>query len=340
MPKPRIVYVVGAGLSAGLGFPTIQSLLPELWDRLEDKGLADGLADIIRFHHPEFNPARRSTFPDIERLLSEMQANAHLFEHSRPATGRFTTKDLDERRGQLLLEIAQWFHEIQKRALSTPPAWLNDLAGAIKRENAQVISFNWDLVLDELLFGADLKRSSYSFGEANGPSLIKPHGSLNWYRHDLGQHLKPDRRFWLCGKKDQRVFAFRPYRAPTSTKRDYMPFIVPPVYGKTFEDDLSKHLWRQSVAVLSKATEVRFMGYSLPEADFHARFILRCGFHNQESGALTAKGKRAHPTGRAKVTVVELKDDAHQRIERTVGWACDFQKMKIEDWIAGGGLLA
>jgi NAD-dependent SIR2 family protein deacetylase len=30
----RVVYVVGAGLSAGLNFPTIHDLLPKMWDRL------------------------------------------------------------------------------------------------------------------------------------------------------------------------------------------------------------------------------------------------------------------------------------------------------------------
>lgn len=338
MPKRRMVYVVGAGLSAGLGFPTIAGLLPQIWDRLDSKGLAASLANVVRFHHPDFNPTNPRTYPDVERLLSEMQANAQLFDSSRPATGGFTSAHLDERRGQLLLQIAQWFHEIQREALSKPPTWLVNLTEAIKRDRAHVISFNWDLVLDELLFGDELKRSSYAFGKPSGPTLIKPHGSLNWYRRELGVHLKADRRFRLYGNKVRKIFAFRPYRAPNSSRREYMPFIIPPVYGKTFEDDISTYLWRKSVAAISEATEVRFLGYSLPDADFHARFILRCGFHNQEHGALTANGKRANPTGRSKVTVVELNDAAHRRIESMVGWRCDFQNMKIEDWVTGGGL--
>lgn len=135
--KSRIVYVVGAGLSAGLGFPTIGNLLSGIWPRLEAAGLADELADVIRFHHPAFNPALHDTFPNIEELLSEMQANSQLFDSSRPATGGFTSQSLDERRQGLLLELAKWFHEIQAKALSDPPVWLSQLAETIRAEKAR-----------------------------------------------------------------------------------------------------------------------------------------------------------------------------------------------------------
>jgi len=69
----RSVYVVGAGLSAGLGFPTVAGLLPGLWDRIGAAGLADDLGKVIRFHHPDFNPSLPDTYPNIERLLSEMK---------------------------------------------------------------------------------------------------------------------------------------------------------------------------------------------------------------------------------------------------------------------------
>ena len=63
---------------------------------------------------------------------------------------------------------------------------------------------------------------------------------------------------------------------------------------------------RYLVDVLSVASEVRFLGYSMAPADFHARFILRCGFHNQEEGVITRNGKRAIATGRSRVEVVDL----------------------------------
>lgn len=338
-PARRVVYVIGAGLSAGLGFPTVANLLPRLWDRLAAHGLAAGIERIVKFHHPGFDPADPGSFPNIETLLSEIQANAALFDYSRPATGGFTPDTLTNRQNDLLQELAEWFHELQAAALAAPAPWLAELTGAMQDEAAQIISFNWDLVLDELLFGDGLDRSSYAFSSATGrPRLIKPHGSLNWYSRKLASRIPDPKRFSLCGAGDEEVFAFRPYRAPRSTRRRYMPLIVPPVYAKRFEGELSKALWRETVAVLSRATEVRFLGYSLPEADFHARFILRCGFHNQANGALAEDGSRLPATGPAHVTIVDPSPEAHRRIGAAVGRPCDHQRITIAEWIARGGL--
>lgn len=330
----KIIYVVGAGLSAGLGFPLIGNLLPKMWPRIESANLANDLGKIIRFHHPSFQPECNSTFPNIEQLLSEMQANEHLFTSSRPAIGTFKPEDLLERRQSLLLELVAWFHELQRKALEQPPAWLSTLVNRIKTEKAQVISFNWDLVLDELLFDDGLDESSYGFGKLSAkPCLIKPHGSLNWYMQRSGQFLSEENKFSLGGHGKQEVFAFRLYRAPKSKQRTYMPLIIPPVYAKQFQGRIFKRLWQKTVSALSVASEVRFLGYSMAPADFHARFILRCCFHNQEEGALDRNGVRRPVTGRARVIIVDPCVAAIDRIEDVVGWDCERHRGTIQEWV-------
>lgn len=332
--------MVGAGLSAGLGFPTIRDLLPKLWDRLDDNAAAD-LAKVIRFHHPDFNANRSETYPTIEQLLSEMKANADLFDSTRPATGGFTSDELEARRAMLLQELAGWFHELKWTALKAKPIWLRSLVAAMKSERASVISFNWDLILDELLFGSALDKSSYGLDRRKrGPRLIKPHGSLNWYNRNTATPIKKEKKFSLAGTGEAEVFGFRPLRAPKSTRgRQYMPLIIPPVYAKQFEGPLFQKLWQETVRVLSTATEVRFLGFSLAEADFHARFVLRCGFYNQEHGALNQSAEREPPTGRAKVVVVDRSDAPLARIRSVVGWDCEFNQKDIGNWITEGGLL-
>lgn len=335
----NVVYVVGAGLSAGLGFPTISNLLPKMWPRLADADLDADLSKIIRFHHPSFHPARKGTYPNIEQLLSEMEANAQLFDSSRPATGNFTSAALEKQRQAFLLELADWFHELQAKALSNPPSWFVTLVRTIKKEKAQVVSFNWDLALDEKIFGTKITKASYGFEKKrSGPRLIKPHGSLNWYEHNTGRYLSDSKKISLGGNGAEEVFAFTEYRAPKSSKRRYMPLIVPPVYFKQFHGELFKHLWQQTVSVVSTASEVRFLGYSLPDADIAARFIFRCGFDNQEHGELRADGKRAAATGRARVIVVDPASPGPGRIEDAVGWTCEWQKCTVAEWIGHGGL--
>lgn len=330
-----IVYIVGAGMSAGLGFPTIDNLLPKLWERLEAAGIADDVREVIRFHHPDFNASRYETYPTIEELLSEMKANADLFTSSRPVVGGFTFEHLEERRGKLLHEMALWFHELTSTALEDKPSWLISFIENVKEENAVIISFNWDLVLDELLFGDLLEKSSYGLDRRKkGPQLIKPHGSLNWYKQETAEPLKFDKKFKLAGSDEYGVFAFKPLRAPRSKlEREYMPLIVPPVYAKQFEGPLFKHLWQETVHALSTATEVRVLGYSMAEIDFHARFVLRCGFYNQEHGELKGPSERAPATGRAKVVVVNTSKLPLKRIRAAVGWECEFHNQEIGEWI-------
>src|SRR5688572_32739447 len=87
------VYVVGAGFSAGLGYPQTRSLLIELWSRL-DGDARKQLGRVIRFHHPAFDPKRTTNFPDIEQLLTEISVNLDLFGASRPIEGSFTKEQL------------------------------------------------------------------------------------------------------------------------------------------------------------------------------------------------------------------------------------------------------
>jgi len=55
------VYVIGAGFSAGLGYPLTKSLLIDVWNRLERNSQRQ-LARIINFHHPAYSAKRNTTF--------------------------------------------------------------------------------------------------------------------------------------------------------------------------------------------------------------------------------------------------------------------------------------
>ena len=82
------VYVVGAGFSAGLGYPLTQTLLIDVWGRLQ-RSSREQLARIIKFHHPEFNAKRKTCYPNIEQLLTEIKVNRDLFDASRTGGRQF-----------------------------------------------------------------------------------------------------------------------------------------------------------------------------------------------------------------------------------------------------------
>ena len=345
MEQRECVYVVGAGFSAGLGYPLTSDLLFRFWQRI-DNDLKSRLVDVIKFHHPGFRPERFASFPNVEQLLSEILVNEQLFNASPQSADNFRKADLQKLQKDLLLEIAGWFHEISNKTkpAGTCSAWLRQFGERVSNENAAIISFNWDLELDRLLFQGNLDASSYGFRSDGGskPVLLKPHGSLNWFEAKQGMFLKNSKRveiFRTTGKGDA-VYAFLAFRAPISSKkgRTYTPLIVPPVYLKSFEKPVFETLWQNCTSVLSTAQRIIFLGYSMPLADLHAQFIMRCGFHNQTEDERTKSRKRKVAAGMVEVIVVNPDRGAAERIQGVVGpdHNCKWVSAPVAEWIRSG----
>jgi hypothetical protein len=331
------VYVIGAGFSAGLGYPLTKSLLIDIWDRLAADSKRS-LKKIIEFHHPAFHPNRKTSFPDIEQLLTEITVNLELFDSSRPVEGKFTKMQLTHAREDLLSTIARWFHDLYPEASQTP--WLSSVVKRLRQENAAIVSFNWDLILDQLLFEDGVNQLSYGLSTklGSGPVLLKPHGSLNWYyRKQIGGVDSKKRvKIFRHTDKAERVEAFlRPREIKSNVGKHYTPLIIPPTYLKDFTRPIFRRLWNRCTDVLSTPKKLIFLGYSLPAADLHAQFIFRCGFHNQIEGRLGKNGSRYSPTGCADVIIVDPDQGAARRIEAVAGpkVACQWVPRRIQDWL-------
>ena len=331
------VYVIGAGFSAGLGYPLTSDLLVRLWDRIDEE-FRTRLKRAICFHHPDFDPERFTSFPNVEQLLSELQVNEQLFDASDQYETTFTKEQLRNLQTDLLLEVARWFHEISKSVVPNAPtvSWLSKFKEQVMRQRAAVISFNWDLILDQLLFADGINEASYGFtiGEDQIPSLLKPHGSLNWFEEGIGRHLKSVKRVTVFDNGPDTVYAFREFRAPVSkSTRIYSPLIVPPVYLKNFEKPVFKALWRNCVTVLNQARQVVFLGYSMPLADHHAQFIMRCGFQKRIVSDPCVQGT-------PEVVIVNPDWGAARRISSIVGseYRCSWASTPVSEWIERGSV--
>jgi hypothetical protein len=331
------VYVVGAGFSKGLGYPLTKDLLTDVWSHLP-AGSRRRLTEIIEFHHPAFKAGRGKTFPDIEQLLTEMAVNLKLFDASRPAEGRFTKDQLRESRKILLSTIESRFHQRYDAAVKT--TWLSEIVKKMRREKAGIVSFNWDLILDQLLFNGELNSESYGLSKklGKGPLLLKPHGSLNWYKGKQMEHVTDVKKIEIFHRKNEKhcVHAFLPPRGVESkTGRRYTPLIIPPTFFKNFKPSIFQRLWQNCTEVLSTPKRLVFLGYSLPAADLHAQFIFRCGFHNQLHGRIKDADSRYPKTGAAEVVIVNPDAEAARRIEAVAGpnIRCTWTPKTIKDWL-------
>lgn len=140
------------------------------------------------------------------------------------------------------------------------------------------ISFNYDIIIDNILIRAFFEEIDYGIEERchysnpYGPiRLYKLHGSLNWLfcpycnSLNLGGNIKtaaeraynPNKVCNVCGNKNLE------------------PLIIPPTYFKSMGNFYIQKIWREVDSSLRDAQNIFLCGYSLPEADIHIKYLLK-----------------------------------------------------------------
>lgn len=187
--------------------------------------------------------------------------------------------------------------ECEERVAADPPAWLLDLVSVWHVRQAQVLTFNYDTLvercLDHLeLSDADEERTIGAGDVLDGippaandswrPTgagaatfrLVKLHGSTSWFwvPGDLTGttvlRLDPTTG---AGEGDPDVQA---ERSRLLLGRD--PFIVPPVTTKAplYANPVTKELWNRARHALRESSRVTLVGYSFPPVDTTAAGLI------------------------------------------------------------------
>ena len=280
------VFVVGAGFSRA-----VSSCMP----------LVAGLDDRLRADISTFATASEG-WPrsDFESLLT------HLNE---PEPWLTLPEALRNR--ALFLELADALHwiirEYQVSALDEPePEWLKTLVQSWCDSNTTVISLNYDGLIEKAytahlgltdaidgFYGhMDLypvpivkitARTATLWGsEPNSVrfSLIKLHGSQNWYYS--GTHLSQDQYY---GESIYDIGIMPGWKSSIQNRcltlgpvaQDKEPLILPPTLSKSgqFANETLQSQWRMARRALEAASQVFVLGYSLPVGDHSMRALLR-----------------------------------------------------------------
>lgn len=154
-------------------------------------------------------------------------------------------------------------------------------------EPTTIITTNWDTLVEEYCHRLGIKYNYgfyYPYTSDNSVfsnsklNILKIHGSINWLKcHHCGgisvfdgseaaSSLFEDdsiRQCAICG--NQEIMA-----SPT-----LQPEIITPTMLKAFSSQVYSNLWSAATRELQKATQIVFIGYSLPIADFDFRYLLQ-----------------------------------------------------------------
>jgi hypothetical protein len=140
------------------------------------------------------------------------------------------------------------------------------------------LSLNYDILLDnpilnkypriDIDYGVSF-RNMYEPRPGIGMKLLKLHGSLNWAFCPVCNSIKLYRE----GKISDRIIAERiPCEIEGAIQH---PLLIPPTWLKVYDNAYLVKIWLESEHALREANSVFFIGYSLPESDFHIRYLLK-----------------------------------------------------------------
>jgi hypothetical protein len=227
-----------------------------------------------------------------------------------------------------------------------------------------VISFNWDALLESILWSCGkwsfldgygfpiemhptrlrkLSRGKRRLGRSK-VVILKVHGSINWARHFEGEtvglhHLNllfavPIYSSYLAAReRDWSHLDFETQLAMVDnglmSDPDY-PYereeaVVAPTYEKLYDVDKTLTLvWDRAVHAIASASEITVIGYSLPRADAGARALLGYALRQNTRSRVV---NIVEPRGLADTEWGEfLRKNGHE------GWRV---AATFEEWVAG-----
>ena len=283
------VFILGAGFSKAISheMPTMENLTREVLAKLQDID-------------PTLLSKLRTLGDNIEHWISYLSQDQPWFterdNHYNLSHARLICGIIEE----VVLECTTCVVDRE------PPDWLRSLVRAWHREQATVITLNYDTLIERAarllitdddqhivphyiyppFFAHIASRTGGAIWQDKAPetfSLLKLHGSMNWYysgRRDFygetifytdvtpfGDDISEDEQ--LC-----REYA-----------RGKEVLIVPPAAEKThyFGNEAVRGLWRDANHALGNAKRIVVVGYSLPQEDLAMRLFLSAIQQNQNA---------------------------------------------------------
>jgi hypothetical protein len=254
----------------------------------------DHLSRIIReFLEEVFSWSEGSALPPFEDIFTMIDLSANTGHH---LGSKYSPARLRAMRRFLIYRL---FHTLNARFSDSSAAINGMIDHLVVGKQCQFVVLNWDIVLERYLgerhIGYDYLPPLQPWLDAShGPGLgiVKVHGSANWvYCGNCRTAFYADSKLALNIRVDIRASdlalfevheperlqidsEFRECRrcqCPDSVGSHIATFS----YRKSFRTQVFQAAWREAERVLTAAPRWIFVGYSLPEADYEFKHLLK-----------------------------------------------------------------
>lgn len=299
------VYILGAGFSAPAGLPLTHELLKHIHSISSSKpwygdggipypwGQAEWLLEELKFYYPTLDFSHKSisagAIPmgfDIEQFMSYVSAESCFVEK--------TGEKWNEHGSKFLAWLKGWIAEAiftkQEQSFGEVSNFYYQFCNNL--EDALILTFNWDTLLEKLLAKQNLEYThdfSERIKDKKRIPMLKLHGSIDWF--SMPSHfLKKDwMSFDSLGKSLDGY-----YRAKGDLKKyfnEYLsPWIILPSYDKISQISKLGDSWTTPWIFLQDELEIVIIGFSMRHDDYHSRaFIYPQLVQGTRDGALKVK---------------------------------------------------
>ncbi|NDQ55746.1 MAG: hypothetical protein GZ088_01580 [Acidipila sp.] len=291
------VFILGAGASKACGLPLTNELLPDIVSSLGTKPVRKRALNFIKYLYPYFE-LTWGNYPNVEELLSLMDVYVE-FSKKVKSSHKFEPDEVEELKDELLTAISVSLSERTAKVKIQNTQFFR--LAQIMRPGDVVVSFNWDVLLESAL--TELKRGWNYELKGDKLALLKPHGSVDWFDGETTR-IKASLTSPVI-EKIGRLRVFQYFRMPRLRSR-MTPVIVPPLIRKKWKYREFDRIWRCAWRALRTANEIHIIGFSLPPADLHVKFVIRSAVRINEETRTTP----------LKVTVVNPDKTVYLRFDR------------------------
>ena len=277
--------ILGAGFSKPAGGPLLRELLSaEMIGRSDaDEDVLAALSDMLEARRAV--PNQEGT--TIEELFTEVWREARTAGNLRVGDSAWPAAELLSGLTTHLASVCGALHV--RRSGGLWKMYVGFLGKLWKEcRSLEVITFNYDLLLEQLLDDVGLR---FSYGAADGIAfddnrrrarmhrsghhleLLKLHGSSNWGIcrgcRKAGRYLDQVTAF------EKPYVPLRRRTCPWCRDKFLETGIIPPILGKAGESRHMGPVWLQARRALRRAREIIVIGYSLPPSDAEAVSLFR-----------------------------------------------------------------
>jgi hypothetical protein len=309
----RRVFILGAGVSASCGIAVARDILKYAIEDLKTKRSAEAerIHDVLRYLYPGFDEDL-GNYPNVEDFLHFIEVAIN-FNRDFLESTVLSVEKLKKVKQITLKAFTDYIWQL----MSDPSRqrFVHDFVTNNLRPGDTVVTFNWDLTIERALenypgdpgfeYVYSRRRKQPEF------SLLKPHGSVDWFETSKLDGLKCERKI----EKHDKELCYYPqfHLGEVPDLRRIAPVIVPPLASKRFKFRFLHRTWRGILRAVADATELHVLGYSLPKEDQFAKYVLRRAIRNNMNSS-DKKKKRA-----LRLFVVNPDESVEQTFRKLVG---------------------